>query len=247
MSEERDRLAKFCTDYEAGARGITPPVSAIRVVLSALEAAEAANRRWEAEEVTRASNCCGQEERAEAAEVDVSNLRTLLTETDRQRVEVEAENAALRAEALRLAGEHARHAADDRAVIADLRAEVERLKAGRDGMLREAVRALEHWLAKGAKVVWTPYLTPSACRELLRAAGFYGADQLEQARAALASGESREPATLTDEQVAGMLRWWQEQARARGMADLASAGPAEEPGRCPHGSSGPCSVCGDQG
>lgn len=72
-------------------------------------------------------------------------------------------------------------------------AERDRLRQSRDGMLREAVRALEHWLAKGAKVVWTPYLTPSACRELLRAAGFYGADQLEHARAALASGEeSRE-------------------------------------------------------
>lgn len=66
-------------------------------------------------------------------------------------------------------------------------AERDRLRQSRDGMLREAVRALEHWLAKGAKVVWTPYLTPSACRELLRAAGFYGADQLEHARAALAS------------------------------------------------------------
>ena len=72
-------------------------------------------------------------------------------------------------------------------------AERDRLRESRDGMLREAVRALEHWLAKGAKVVWTPYLTPSACRELLRAAGFYGADQLEHARAALASvEESRE-------------------------------------------------------
>lgn len=68
-------------------------------------------------------------------------------------------------------------------------AEQDRLRESRDGMLREAVRALEHWLAKGAKVAWTPYLPPSACRELLRAAGFYGADQLEHARAALASGE----------------------------------------------------------
>ena len=72
-------------------------------------------------------------------------------------------------------------------VLASPVAEQDRLRESRDGMLREAVRALEHWLAKGAKVAWTPYLPPSACRELLRAAGFYGADQLEHARAALAS------------------------------------------------------------
>lgn len=99
-------------------------------------------------------------------------------------------------------------------------AERDRLRESRDGMLREAVRALEHWLAKGAKVVWTPYLTPSACRELLRAAGFYGADQLEHARAALASGEeSREPA---------------------------SAGPAEEPRRLPRERCSRCEPDGDR-
>lgn len=158
----------------------------------ALEAAEAENEALRAEALRHAGECArhAADDRAVIADLKVE-VQQAKDEGARRLMARENET-----DELIKAAERERDEA---------RAERDRLRESRDGMLREAVRALEHWLAKGAKVVWTPYLTPSACRELLRAAGFYGADQLEHARAALASGEeSRDPA---------------------------SAEPAEEPGR----------------
>lgn len=229
MSEERDRLEKAKARMRGHLWATEEDAAASSSVLSALEAAE--------KELMRAAVVMGSPKDAHRL---ADSLGYVLASYRARGERAEAEVAALRAEVTTLKAQ-AMAAPVDPAAWWKLSDEADALRADRDRLERESDAMVEEAadeLNRSIKAALMDEMHEHAATMVQR-------DRL--ARRALASGEeSRAEEPVAPEQPKAQIIDLMEALKAS-LAERAEKDRAEEPGRCPHGSAGPCSVCGDQG